>query len=220
MNTVKEIVILGAGGYAKEIAFLIEEINRAQTEPLRNILGFVDKDGATAGCMNGKYRVLGGEEFLQAAGRNLDVVMGIGWPGVVRGISARLGGLAHIHFPNLRHPSLVFDIDGVSWGRGNVVCAGNVFTTDIEIGSFNTFNLCVTLGHDVTVGNCCVINPGVNISGGVTIGDGCLIGTGATILQNITIGEGAIIGAGAVVTRDVVKGATVAGVPARQLHGR
>jgi UDP-2-acetamido-3-amino-2,3-dideoxy-glucuronate N-acetyltransferase len=43
------------------------------------------------------------------------------------------------------------------------------------------------------------------------------IGSGATILCGVTIGEGALIGAGAVVTHDVAPGATVAGVPARQL---
>lgn len=43
------------------------------------------------------------------------------------------------------------------------------------------------------------------------------IGSGAVILCGIEIGEGALIGAGAVVTKSVAPGATVAGVPARQL---
>jgi acetyltransferase-like isoleucine patch superfamily enzyme len=45
------------------------------------------------------------------------------------------------------------------------------------------------------------------------------IGSGAVILCGVTIGAGAIIGAGAVVTHDVADGATVAGVPARQVAG-
>lgn len=42
------------------------------------------------------------------------------------------------------------------------------------------------------------------------------IGSGAVILAGVRIGEGALIGAGAVVTRDVLPGAVVAGVPARE----
>jgi acetyltransferase-like isoleucine patch superfamily enzyme len=46
---------------------------------------------------------------------------------------------------------------------------------------------------------------------------GASIGSNATIMCGVRIGERALVGAGAVVTRDVEDGATVAGVPAREL---
>ncbi len=52
----------------------------------------------------------------------------------------------------------------------------------------------------------------------ITIGSEVWIGRGAAILEGVSIGDGATVGANAVVTRDVPAGATVVGVPARQVR--
>ncbi|MBN1887074.1 MAG: acetyltransferase [Thermoflexales bacterium] len=212
----QDIVILGAGGLAREVAFLIEDINRAS--PTWNILGYVEADKQHVGQQVGQYPVICTEDEL--VGMQVAAAIGIGNPSIIRKIAERFEGCPNISFPNLVHPSTVWDRERIKLGRGNVICAGNIFTTDIQIGSFNLFNLNCTYGHDIQVGNCCVFNPGINLSGGVVIGSGCLIGTGATILQYHTIGEGSTVGAGAVVVKDVPDNVIVAGVPARVLEKR
>jgi UDP-2-acetamido-3-amino-2,3-dideoxy-glucuronate N-acetyltransferase len=47
--------------------------------------------------------------------------------------------------------------------------------------------------------------------------DEASIGSGAVIMGGVRIGRGALVGAGAVVTRDVAPGATIAGVPGREI---
>lgn len=47
---------------------------------------------------------------------------------------------------------------------------------------------------------------------------GASIGSNATLIAGITVGRNAMVGAGAVVTKDVPDGATVAGVPAREIR--
>lgn len=49
------------------------------------------------------------------------------------------------------------------------------------------------------------------------VGNSVAIGAGAKIIGAVRIGDGATVGANAVVTRDVAPGATVAGVPARDI---
>lgn len=213
----KDIAILGAGGQAKETAFLLEEINRALSEPEWNILGYIDNDLEKKGSYNGKYAIIGDEDYLVTHDETIYAVIGIGWPDIIGKIHNKLRCYEHIHFPNLIHPNVIIDNNGVRMGEGNIICAGGVLTTDITIGLCNVFNRCITCGHDVVIGNHCVFNPGVNISGGVIIEDGCLLGAGAIILQNLAIGKGATIGAGAVVTRNVPAGVTVTGVPAEPL---
>jgi sugar O-acyltransferase (sialic acid O-acetyltransferase NeuD family) len=215
--SVKDIVVLGAGGLAKEVAFLIDEINRTSTEPEWNILGFIDSDLTKKDSYNGKYRIIGDEDYLVDFGKTIHAVIGIGVPALITKIHKKLCQYEHIRFPSLIHPSVIMDFGRVHLGEGNIICAGNTFTTDISIGSCNVFNPNCTYGHDSVIGNYCVFMPGLNISGGVQVGDGCLIGAGATVLQYLAVGAGATVGAGAVVTKDVEPGMTLAGVPAKPL---
>ncbi|MFK7825070.1 MAG: NeuD/PglB/VioB family sugar acetyltransferase [Oligoflexales bacterium] len=209
----EDLIIIGAGGAAKEVAFLLEQINRLR--PMYNILGFAELSDINIGKMVGKYRICYKEDDLLEKD-HLNLAIGIGDPKIIEKVAKKLSQNKKLKFPNLIHPGTIWDADRLTLGKGNIVTAGNIFTTDIKIGSFNYLNRSSTYGHDLNVGDYCVINPGVNISGGVNIDSGCLIGTGCTILQCKDIGRNSIIAAGSVVTKNVPSGVTVYGVPAKE----
>lgn len=74
----------------------------------------------------------------------------------------------------------------------------------------------VTIYQNVTLGG---TDPANGIAGKrhPTLGNGVVVGSGAQVLGPITVGARARIGANAVVTKSVPEGATMVGIPARQM---
>lgn len=208
---IHDIAIYGAGGLGRELALLLEQVNEINLQ--WNFLGYFD-DHRKEGKVDG-FPLLGGIKQLNEKANGISLLLGIADPAIRANIFTDIRH-SHFDFPVLIHPSSRTGSRSNIINRGVIVAAGCTLTTAITLGEFVIVNLHTTIGHDVRVGKFTSIMPSVNISGNVTIGERVLIGTGATILQGLSIGDHAVIGAGAVVTKSVLKGQTVAGVPARE----
>lgn len=207
----KDLAIYGAGGLGREIAVLIDQIN-ARKKRFR-VVGYFD-DGRSKGTDVDGLKVLGGLAELNRWKKPLEVVIAIADPATRARVAAGVSN-SKTTFPTLVHPSANLGaVKKNMLGKGSIVTAGVIMTTQVKLGEFVIINLATTIGHDVRIGDFSSVMPSCSISGNVTIGEQCFVGTGARILQNLSLGNRCIVGAGAVVTRSFEAGCTVMGVPA------
>lgn len=206
----KKIYIVGSGGFAREVAWLIEDIN--EKKPTWKIMGFIDENEDNIGKELNGYKVLGNLEYLNKQEKSY-VAIAIGTGEVREKISDKI---KKHKFSILIHPSVMLS-KFVNIGEGTIICAGSIVTTNIDIGNHVIINLDCTVGHDANLKNYTTILPSVNISGNVTVGERTMIGTGSAVIQGLSIGSDTIIGAGAIVVKNIPDNCTAVGNPAKPI---
>ena len=217
MKSTKRIAIIGAGGFAREVSWLIRDINHSRKS--FEFVGYVVSDLSKLGEHDSREQVLGDYTWIAENPGKIDALaIGIGTPSARLMVATALeASCPNIEWPALVHPTAQFDRASATLGHGILLCAGVIGTVNLVVAPFSMVNLACTIGHEARLGRGCVLNPTVNISGGVVLEDGVLVGTGAQLLQYVHVGAEATVGAGAVVTKDVAPGDTVVGIPAKSI---
>lgn len=213
-----QISIYGGGGFAREVAWLVQTCNVG--EDLYKVVCFIDDDETSHGTMLNGIPVMG-LEVARSRFPDAKVVGGVGSPEIRQRLMAKANSVG-FGFETIVHPR-VERSQWVEIGLGAVICAGNILTTNIVLGQHVQINLDCTIGHDVVIGDYTTLAPGVHISGCVHLGQRVYVGTGAVVINGtrddpIVIGDGVVIGAGACVVKSVSPGLTVVGVPAKPLR--
>lgn len=210
----KDLIIFGASGLGREVAWLVERINRVSS--VWNLMGFMDDNEEILGKTINGYQVLGKTEDI-AKYPDAYYVCAIGASRVREKIVNNMRAVnPNIKFGTVIDPSVEIS-DLVTIGEGSIICAHTIITVNIEIGSHVIINLDCTVGHDAVLKDFVTLYPSVNVSGITKIGHAVELGTGMQIIQGKTVGDYSIVGAGAIVVKDIPPKCTAVGSPAKPI---
>jgi len=212
----EDLVIVGAGGFARETAAAVAAIN--SVEPRWRLLGFLDDDPQLHGTTRSGVPILGGTELV-AEYPNARVLVCVVSPRAFlarRQLVDRLA-IEPDRLATIVHPAAQLG-PGSDVGPGSVLLANVVLTTDAVLGSQVFVMPQTVITHDDVIGDDVTLTSGVRLGSLVNIGDGTYIGSGALIREGVSIGPVSMIGMGAVVLRDVPAGQVWVGNPARYLR--
>lgn len=210
----KNLIIFGAGGFGREVAWLVERINKV--EPTWNLLGFMDDNDSIQDTEINGYKVLGRTSDINKYS-DAYFVCAVGASKIREKIVSNMKKInPDVKFGSVIDPSVELS-DLVTIGEGTIICAHTIITVNISIGKHVIINLDCTIGHDAVLDDFVTLYPSVNVSGTTNIGHCSELGTGMQIIQGKTVGEYAIVGAGAVVVKDIPARCTAVGSPAKPI---
>lgn len=204
------MLILGAGGHAKEILQILERQDQTTG------LSFFDNIHSATVLLDTFPIVtsLEAAKILLAA----DPYYAIGIGGTtarykLSGIIAELGGI----LTSVICPTALIGTFDVYLETGLNVMSHVFISNSVRIGAGTLINYGVNIHHDVTIGKYCELSPKSQVLGSAVIGDYTSIGAGAIVLPKVRIGSNVSIGAGSVVTKDIPDNCVAVGVPARRI---
>lgn len=218
----RDLIIIGAGGFGAEAAWVVREINAVHPGESRargwNFVGFADSDESKRQTLHAGFPVHGtleqaavaftGSEvwFFCAVGNNaarqrlVSQAESLGWKAAA-----------------LVHPSALI-ADTASVLAGTYVGPGSIVSNNARLGRHVIVNMHVSVGHDVVVGDYCQLSPGSRISGFCRIDELASLGSNAVLMPGTQVGRGALVGACSLAHGEVAAGTTVCGVPARMIR--
>ena len=209
----KNLIILGASGYGRDIHSLAKECNGFESTYI--IKGFLDDNKNALDGFNNYPPVI--DTLKNYVVKKDDVfVCAIGDIKAKKkcvNIIVEKGG----EFLTLIHPLAHIDFSATV-GVGCVIQKNAFLGSCSAIGDFVQVQDAAIIGHDVKIGDYSRIDCFVVCVGGVIIENGVTIHTSAVINNKVSIGRGATVGALSFVIRKVKEDAIVFGNPAININ--
>lgn len=209
----KDIIIVGASGFGRELVQYIEDINVSKKNVVWNILGFIDDNPNALDGIGHGYQVVDG--IINHIPRpNVYYVCAIAFPSVKQRLVNMLKDKG-AKFATIIHPTARVS-RYAKLGEGCVVTPNSNINTEAKVGDFVSV-LASGIGHDAIIGDYSTLSGHVWVNGHVSVGSKVYLGCGSMIAPSKKIGNGATVGIGSVVVSNVKSNTTVFGNPAKKI---
>lgn len=209
----KNLVIIGAGGYGREVYCVARE-SLGYGEDF-TIKGYLDDNINALQSFSNYPPIIGTVRDYEPQQGDL-FICAIGNPAIKRYCVESLLKKGAT-FTTLIHKEAHISMNTII-GIGCIICRDAILSCDVSVGDYVTFQSYATIGHDAKIGSFCQFNSFSFMGGGSEVGNNTTMNVGAILHPYKKIGNNCIVGAGSVVIKNVKDGNTVYGNPAKILN--
>jgi len=189
-----DIVILGAGKFAVELASYLRDI-----EPQACIRFLALADQSCAGALPLEAWP---EHELDARHR---YVLGVTEIALRQQLIDRYFSDGRLQAPNFIHPDARHHLD-LTHSRGNVIATHSYLGVNVQLGSWNMINYHCCLGHHSILGDNNFLSPMFNAGNSVTLGSRGFYGLSAVVTPLTVVGDDVTVQAGVALSELIPEG--------------
>ncbi len=194
-----KVKIIGAGGFAMELAEYIEDNNRHLEEKIL-IEGFFDFDDKLYNSNQFNAPFLGSEKDYNFTNDD-NVLIAIGDLETRNKVIDYLNDTAVNIISFVHHSSIIASSSNI--GKGTIICPFCIVGAMTKLGDYNLINYQCAIPHNCTVGDRNVFSPNVQVTGYTKIGSNNFFGVSTGTMPSIVIGNNNKVQAGLLVTKNI-----------------
>lgn len=208
----KDIIIVGAAGFGREVLQWIKDVNKII--PTWNIKGFLDDNTHALDDYECDYSIIGTiNDWIPNS--NEEFALAIAFPNIKEKIVNILKSKG-AKFATVIHPTSIVG-EFCHLGEGIIITPRCKISPNVIVEDFTTILGC-GIGHDAHIGAFSTLCGSCSVCGHVSIGKNVFVGTGAVIAPSKKIGDNVFIAMGSMVVSNIKQGKKVMGNPAKNIE--
>lgn len=205
----KNIVIIGGGGFCKSVIDVAEDAGYQ----ILGVLGLPQEVGKSILS----YKVIGTDDDIPKYVGKASFVIAVGH---IKDSTLRRKKFKQIKDAGGDIETIIAKDAYVSpyatVGEGSLIMHKAMLSADVKIGICTIINSLANISHDARIGDFCHISTCAAINGACEIGDDTFVGSQTSVNQGVKV-SGGIIASQSLVNQDIVERGVYVGCPARMI---